>query len=142
MIAGNKFFGAWAFLSLAYGLAPDTTSFICLQSPCFRRGRGFWSSTAETHTAGSPDPLVVPSLSTLSWLVTFVMRSGTLGLSRTSILAISTPYRELFWLDSMRTLAAPRGASTLSSPASDIEPESLRRRPVRAGRFWMDAKSP
>ena len=63
---------------------------------------------AAAHTSGSQCPLVVPLLSTWSWLVTFMLQKGTLGLAWTSVLDVYIPSQELFWLGSMRMLAAPQ----------------------------------
>ena len=52
--------------------------------------------------------------------------------SRTGVLAIYTPSRELIWLGSMMSLAAPQVPPTLPSPPCHIEPASPRNRPVNS----------
>jgi hypothetical protein len=82
-----------------------------LQSPRDRRGCCWWSSNEVTHVTLSLRPMVVPSPSTWSWLVTFILLTGTPGRGRTNVLAICNPSREVFELGSASTFAAPRGVS-------------------------------
>jgi hypothetical protein len=100
----------WAFFVFRFGLAPDTISLSSFQSARVRRRCCSWSSTEVAHVTGSPCPMVVPPLSTWSWLVTFMILTGTLGRPRTKVLAVYSPSREVFRLRRTRTFAAPRGA--------------------------------
>jgi hypothetical protein len=97
-----------------FRMAPDTMSMSYLQSPRVRRGCCSWSSNEAAHVTGSPCSMVVPSPSTWSWLVTFMILTGNLGRARNNILAMYSPSRKVSWLSSTRTFAAPRGASNRS----------------------------
>ena len=117
---------AWTSLMHTFSLAPAITSFNCLQSPCFRHGCGIWSLMVVAHTAGSLCPTMVPSLSTWSWLVTFIMQTGTRpGSDKHSgfILSILGTPLAGFIEDVGHS---PEVSLTLPSQPSHIEPGSLR----------------
>ena len=98
---------------------------------------------AVGQTSGSACLIVVPFLHTWSWLVKIMMRTGTLGLARTSVLANTRSVSGTLLARFDENVGRPPDVPlTLPSPPSHIEPESLRRRPIKSGKICLGASSP